>query len=74
MIELGALLKIGDGVFGFFKPRWHSLLWDVGPAPFRNLMEELAVHPDNARLLYAIKVGVGTWLANRQTPEKSSLI
>jgi hypothetical protein len=74
LIELIALVMIGDGMLGFFKPRWHSLLWDVGPAPFRNLMENLAAHPDNARLLYAAEVGLGTWLASRQTPEKSPLI
>jgi len=65
---------IGDGVMGFFKPKWHSLLWDMGPGPFRKLMEELAEHPDNARLLYAIELGLGTWLASRQTPEKPDLI
>jgi hypothetical protein len=74
LIQLAALLMIGDGVLGFFKPRWHSLLWDTGPAPIRNLMESLAAHPDNARLLYAVEAAFGAWLASRQTPEKSPLL
>jgi hypothetical protein len=74
IIQLVALLMIGDGVLGFFKPRWHSLLWNVGPKPFRDLMRNLAAHPDDTRLLYAIEVGLGTWIASRQTPEKPPLI
>jgi hypothetical protein len=37
-------------------------------------MRNLAAHPDNARLLYAIEVGLGTWIAAQQTPEKPPLI
>lgn len=68
-IQLIALVMIGDGVVGFFKPRWHSLLWDLGPAPYRELMTQFAVHPGRARWFYAAEVLVGTWLASQQTPE-----
>ena len=74
IIELIALIMIGDGILGVFKPRWHSLLWDVGPAPLRHLMEELAKNPNESRLLYAAEAAIGLWLASRQTPEKPDLI
>lgn len=68
--QLVALVIVGDGVVGFFKPRWHSLLWDLGPEPYRNLMQRFAREPGTARMIYAAEVVVGTWLATRQTPEQ----
>lgn len=69
IIQLAALVMVGDGVVGFFKPRWHSLLWNMGPRPYRKLMKEFATHPERARWLYAAEIVAGTWLATRQTPE-----
>lgn len=74
IIQLVALIMIGDGVTGFFKPRRHSLLWDIGPEFFRTAMETLAENPAKARLIYAAEIAIGSWLAARQTPEKPSLI
>ncbi len=70
MIQLVALVMVGDGVVGFFKPRWHSLLWDMGPKPYRNLMRHFAENPAAARWIYAAEVGLGALLASQQTPEK----
>jgi hypothetical protein len=74
LIQLVALIMIGDGVTGLFKPRRHSLLWDVGPAPLRTMMEMLAANPAKAQLLYAAEIWLGTWLAARQTPEQPKLV
>ncbi len=70
LIQLFALVMVGDGVVGFFKPRWHSLLWDLGPESYRKLMHQFAVHPGRARWLYAAEVVAGTFLATRQTPDQ----
>ena len=69
VVQLVALVMVGDGVVGFLKPRWHSLLWDLGPKPYRDLMIHFARKPGTARLVYAAEVILGTWLAARQTPE-----
>ena len=74
LIQLVALIMIGDGVSGLLKPRWHSLLWDVGPETFRETMDALAKNPTKARLLYAAEILVGTWLSTRLTPEKPDLV
>ena len=69
LIQLVALLMVGDGVVGFFKPRWHSLLWEIGPKPYRQAMIKAALNPGTARWIYAAEVAVGTLIATRQTPE-----
>jgi hypothetical protein len=70
LIQLFALMMIGDGVAGFMKPRWHSLLWNAGPKPFRMAMQMLAANREKARVLYALEIAAGSWLASRQTPEQ----
>jgi hypothetical protein len=37
-------------------------------------METLAANPRKARLLYAVEILLGAWLAERQTPEKVKLL
>ena len=70
VVQLIALLMIGDGVAGFFKPRWHSLLWDLGPEPYRAVMRKFARDPGTARWIYAAEVAVGALIASQQTPEE----
>ncbi len=70
IVQLVALLMIGDGVAGFFKPRWHSLLWDVGPAPYKKVMRKFAREPETARWIYLAEVAVGAMIASQQTPEE----
>jgi hypothetical protein len=69
VIELGALVLIGDGIMGLIKPRWHSLLWHFGPQLVRATTEELAEHPKTARGIYAAEVALGVLIASRQTPD-----
>ena len=68
MKELIAVLAIGDGVVAFVQPERHSLLWRLGPKPFREAMEVFAENPKFTRLLGAAEAGLGIWLAARQTP------
>ena len=68
LVQLVALLMVGDGVVGFFKPRWHSLLWDIGPQLYRAVMLKAARNPATARWVYAAEVVAGALLASQQTP------
>jgi hypothetical protein len=72
VIQLFALVMVGDGVVGFFKPRWHSLLWNTGPKAYRKVIQRLAEQPKEARLIYAAEAILGAWIATRQTPEVPS--
>ncbi len=55
---------------GLIKPRWHSLLWHVGPQLLKATTEELATHPKTARAVYAAELAIGVALAAAQTPEE----
>ncbi|MDQ6860390.1 MAG: hypothetical protein M3032_04440 [Verrucomicrobiota bacterium] len=70
IVQVGALFLIGDGLMGLIKPRWHSLLWHVGPQLVKAATEELASHPKTARGIYAAELALGIVLASQQTPEE----
>lgn len=69
LIQLGALLLIGDGVMGLVKPRWQSVLWRFGPEIARAATEELAENPKTARTVYFAEAAIGLALASCQTSE-----
>lgn len=69
LVELGAMVVIGDGMIGLVAPRRHSLLWRFGPESYRQLMESFAERPALVRGLAASEVGAGLWLASRQYRE-----
>ena len=64
-----ALLMTGDRMSGLVKPRWHSLLWDIGAESFRLAMGMPAENPTKARRLYAVEVGVGALPSARQASD-----
>ena len=75
LIQLPALVMIGDGVSGLLKPRWHSLLWRDRTGVVPN--DDGWVGKESitkARLLYAAEILVGTWHSTRLTPEKPDLV
>ncbi len=67
--QIAGLFLIGDGVMGLLKPRWHSLLWSLGPELARAATEELAAHPNTARAVYLVEAALGVVLASQQTPD-----
>lgn len=69
LIELGALLLIGEGIMGLIQPRRYSLLWHFGPRFLKAATEELAEHPIAARAIYALETAAGIAIAVLQTPE-----
>ena len=69
LIQLAALVLIGDGVMGLLKPRWHSMLWHFGPEIARAATEELAENPKTARVVYFAEAAIGVALASCQTLE-----
>ncbi len=69
LLELGAMLAIGDGMVALVAPRRHSLLWKFGPKSYKQAMEGFAKHPALVRILAAAEIAGGLWLALRQYPE-----
>ncbi len=68
-MELLAMLIVGDGVIALVAPRRHSLLWRFGPEGYRRAMEAFAEHPGLVRVLAAVEVVGGLWLALGQYEE-----
>ena len=68
-LELMAMLAVGDGVIALAAPRRHSLLWRFGPEGYKRAMEAFAERPALTRLLAAVEVGLGLWLALSQYEE-----
>lgn len=64
------MLAIGDEVIALVAPRRHSLPWRFGPKGYKELVEKLAERPGLVRLLAAVEVGTGLWLALRQYREE----
>jgi hypothetical protein len=68
--ETFAVLTIGDAVIELVSPRQHSLLWgEVGPGWSRGVARFFAENPNHMRLLGAVQLGFGLWLALRQYRE-----
>ena len=70
MKETFAILTIGDGMIELISPREHSLLWEFGPESVRNDARFFADNPNLMRLLGALQVAFGLWLALRQYRER----
>ncbi len=70
LLELGALMMIGDGLMGLIYPRRYASFWRFGPRAWQELAEILHEHPDAVRTLGAAEFGLGLWLAARQLPER----
>lgn len=68
--ETFAVVTIGDGAIALLAPSEHSLLWEVGPEGARRLARFFADNPNYMRLLGAIQVAFGVWLAFRQYREE----
>ena len=66
LLELGALILIGDGLMGLLRPRRHSLLWHFGPQLAKAVTEELAEHRKTARAIYAAELAAGIAIASIQ--------
>jgi hypothetical protein len=67
LMQVGALLLIGNGVMGLVRPRWHALPWRFGPQLARAVTEELADHPKAGRPVYLAQAALGLLLARQNS-------
>jgi hypothetical protein len=66
LFDFFGMLLMGDGLLSALHPRRHCLLWEVGPQPCRELVDELVEHPQMTRAAGVAEFLVGFWLASRQ--------
>jgi hypothetical protein len=70
IMEILAILAIGDGAIALVSPREHSLLWEVGPERVRKLVRFFAENPSYTRLIGAAQMALGLWIALRRYREE----
>ena len=68
LLESLGMLMIGDGVLTMLDPERHCLLWEVGPKPVRDLLDEFAQHPRMTRVAGLIETAAGVYLSSLQEP------
>ncbi len=66
LIEVFAIITVGDGLIEFLAPKEHSRLWVVGPKSTRRIAMWFVEDPERMRVLGAAQVVFGVWLALRQ--------
>jgi hypothetical protein len=66
--EVGAMMMVGDGVLALLEPRRHVDLWVEGPKLWRKTMMPFVKRPGITRILGAMELGMGVWVATRQRP------
>jgi hypothetical protein len=67
-LEFLGMLLIGDGLLSLISPKRHCLLWDIGPSPCRELIEEFSERPNLARAAGVLETFLGVLLASEQQP------
>ncbi len=70
IIDVVAMVSVGDGVLWVLAPQRRGILWMIGPRSVRDLMNEVAEErPWIARSIGAAQVVLASWLALRYYPE-----
>lgn len=65
--EITAMMMIGEGLLAVLIPSRHAHLWKFGPAAYQRAVDYFEDHPNTTRLLGAGEIGLGLWMALRQT-------
>lgn len=66
--DFTAMLLIGDGVLALLRPDRDVRAWDMGPAPWRSVMNYLSRHEGATRAIGIAEIAVGLALvASRPT-------
>lgn len=69
-LDLLGMLLIGDGQLTLADPKRHCLLWEIGPKPCRELIDEFAQHPTMSRWAGLAEAVLGLFLAEAQKPSR----
>jgi hypothetical protein len=63
-----AMIMIGDALVTLVDPQRHCRLWMKGPDKWRQFLSLFVQHPGITRSLALGELGLGMWLAEKQTP------
>lgn len=70
LLDIAAMLMIGDSVLTIVRPRRHVTVWQGGPAWWQGICAAFVRHRTLTRGLGAAGLGLGILLAGRAEPER----
>jgi hypothetical protein len=70
LIDFAGLLLVGDGILTLADPKRHCLLYEIGPKPCRDLVDQFAQHPTMSRWAGLVEAIAGLLLAESQKPSR----
>jgi hypothetical protein len=68
LFDFAGMLLAGDGILTLADPKRHCLLWEIGPKPCRELVDQFAQHPTMSRWVGVAEMLAGIALAEFQKP------
>ena len=74
LIDFVGLLLVGDGILTLADPKRHCLLYEIGPKPCRDLVDQFAQHPTMFRWAGLVEAIAGVLLAESQKPSRWGLL
>ncbi len=63
-----AMIMVGDALVTLVDPQRHCRLWMKGPDKWRQFISLFVQHPGITRGLALGELGLGMWLAEKQSP------
>jgi hypothetical protein len=74
LVELTAIMMIGDGVLAVIAPKEHLRLWQKGPTGWEKVTRRFQRRPGLTRTLGAVEIALGVWLAKSQYRKKKGFL
>jgi hypothetical protein len=72
LFDLFGMLLVGDGLLTLVHPKRHCLLWEIGPEPCRELIDQFVEHPSMARWAGLAEAITGVLIAESQQPHAAA--
>ncbi len=73
LFDFAGLLLVGDGILTLTDPKRHCLLYEIGPKPCRDVVDQFAQHPNVSRWAGLAEAVLGLLLAESQKPSGARL-
>ena len=71
ILDVLAVIFVGDGLLWVVAPRSRGLIWHAGPKYAKRFVERVTLErPHEGRLIGALQVAIGVWMARRAYTEK----
>jgi hypothetical protein len=74
LLDFAGLLLVGDGILTFADPKRHCLLYEIGPKPCHDVVDQFVQHPKFTRWAGLAEAILGILIAEAQKPSPFSMM